>query len=53
VNALEVMILELILTLFPYKFDSIEAGFKYLGYFFKPNNYMKKWLVWAGGESWE
>ena len=26
-------------ALFPYKVEKVEVGFKYLGYFLKPNNY--------------
>ena len=37
-----------LLTLFPFEVKYLDVGFKYLGYFLKPNNYIKEvwfWLV--------
>ena len=45
-NGISEDVLEPVQVLFPYHMDSIEKGFVYLGYFLKPNNYLR--LDWLG-----
>ena len=45
-NGLEGSILDQIKNIFPFEVQDLENGFKYLGHFLKPNNYLKEDRWW-------
>ena len=53
INRVDYEVLEQVQIFLPLPMDSIEIGFKYLGYFFNSNNYLKEdwlWLLKKGGK---
>ena len=46
INMVDDAVLEQVQNFLPLPMDSIETGFKYLGYFFNSNNYLKEHWMW-------
>ena len=46
INRVDYEVLEQVQIFLPLPMDSIEIGFKYLGYFFNSNNYLKEDWMW-------